>query len=214
MSSPVAFPACRQAGLDHGAADIAGNGRCAPGSGPVSSGASGRQAAHGRTLDEDVPVRPDACALSQQGGKSITRCNRVCLRAGMAGRAAAIKLTSGNARQPDSRTLVAPYRAITVPNVRRRAVKPLIGWYNCTLKQKDHLQQHARKLCQTHHYGKFQLADCRHESERLNQIPRRARTRCLCGNCAASGDKLGVFPKQTSDKEVRDAERCRLPSHP
>ena len=97
MRTPISVPARGKAATDHGAGDIARTGRCAEGGGAGAAGPAARDAAHGRTANEDMagPVTP--LRRPEQADEMIARRDRVGVRAGMPWIAAAVHFARGHA---------------------------------------------------------------------------------------------------------------------
>ena len=128
MRTPISVPARGKAAADHGAGDIARTERCAEGGGAGAAGPAARDAAHGRTANEDMsgPVTP--LRRPEQADEMIARRDRVGVRAGMPWTAAAVHFTRGDAGKADMRPFRAPYRAIAIPDRDGGAGKGLAGW--------------------------------------------------------------------------------------
>lgn len=125
MVLPITVPARSPPSLNHSAAEVTRTRRYAPCSCSVPPCPSRGLAAHGGSGNEDMPVRANACPLSEKRNQSIARGDRIGVRARMPSFAAPVHLPSGDASDPKSRSLCAPNRAVPVPYVGRGACKCL-----------------------------------------------------------------------------------------
>lgn len=116
MRTPIFVPARGKAASDHGAGNIARAGRGTEGGGAGAAGPAARQTAHARSADENMsrPVPP--LRFPQQADEMIARRDRVGVRAGMPGTAAAVHFACRHARKADMWAFRAPYRAVPIPN--------------------------------------------------------------------------------------------------
>lgn len=96
MGAPITLPSEYGARSDHRAADVAGAGRVAPGSGSVTSGSANRYAAQRWPFDQQVPFACRSGHFAEQGGESVSGRQCSCMRAWVARTAAAIDLTCGD----------------------------------------------------------------------------------------------------------------------
>jgi hypothetical protein len=116
MLAPVARPAQDGPSCNHGAAEVGSIAQPAKRRSPVAAGRSGRAALHGASLDPHMSGAERAARTAQDVDQRLSRLARTAGGAGLICSAGLVGLASGDARNPQSWSFCAPYRAIPIPD--------------------------------------------------------------------------------------------------
>ena len=138
MVPPIAIPFEHCSARNHLAREVISRRKCAPGCRARASSWSIGSATHCGCGNRDMTCGIGPASAAQERNKCIARFNCRGIGAGLVGTASTIHLACGNARQAHMWPFGAPYRAVTIPDMRGRTLEILSGSYDCGCVNQEH----------------------------------------------------------------------------
>jgi hypothetical protein len=139
MVPPIAIPFKHRSACNHLARKVISRRKHAPGSRARAASWPVGPAAHCGCGNCDMTCGIGAASAAQERNERVARFNCRGIGAGLVGTASTVHLACGNARQAHMRAFGAPYRAVTIPDVRRRTLEILSGSDDCGCVNQEHL---------------------------------------------------------------------------
>lgn len=136
MARRIAVPPQHRAGGNHGAADIANDGRCAPSAGAIALRIAVRSALEPWASDKNMASAGTSSGAAEQTHQRVARGDAAGAWAGVSLAARTVYLPRRYPGKTDARSLAAPDRAIAVPHPDGRADECLAAGYDRNSQQK------------------------------------------------------------------------------